>query len=490
LAELWEETGSRLASLIAAGEVSARQVTESVLGRIEFCEPKVRAYLTVTPDAARDAADRVDAAIASGEALGAVAGVPLALKDIICTKGITSTAGSKILQGYVPPYSATVAERLEAAGAPLVGKTNLDEFAMGSSTENSAYYPTHNPWDLERVPGGSSGGSAAAVAAGEAVWSLGTDTGGSIRQPASLCGVVGVKPTYGRVSRFGLIAFASSLDQAGPITRDVKDAAVILKAISGHDPRDSTSLSNSVPDYVGTLSEGIEGCRIGIVKEISDVGLEPGVKQKFQEAVLLLEKLGAEIGEVSLPSFNYGIDVYYLIAPAEASANLARYDGVRYGLRVDAPDVTSMNSLTRAKGFGSEVKRRIMLGTYSLSAGYYDAFYLKAQKARTLIVRDFARAYEDFDLLISPTTPTTAFRLGEKLQDPLTMYLSDICTVPSPLAGTPAITVPCGLSPDDGLPVGLQFMARALDEQVMLQAAYAFEQELGFSDKPPIWSGQ
>jgi aspartyl-tRNA(Asn)/glutamyl-tRNA(Gln) amidotransferase subunit A len=488
MAELWEHTGSRLASLIAAGEVTSGEIVESVISRIDSVEPQVRAYLTLTPEAARQKAERVDAATRAGEKLGPIAGVPLALKDIICTKGITSTAGSRILEGYVPPYSATVAERLDAAGAPLVGKTNLDEFAMGSSTENSAYHPTCNPWELERVPGGSSGGSAAAVAAGEAIWSLGTDTGGSIRQPASLCGVVGVKPTYGRVSRYGLIAFASSLDQAGPITRDVRDAAVILQAIAGRDPMDSTSLPNPVPDYVAVLDQGIEGLRIGVVKELSDAGLDPGVKQRFQESTLLLEKLGAEIGEVSLPSFSYGIDIYYLIAPAEASANLARYDGVRYGLRVDAADAATMNSLTRAAGFGSEVKRRIMLGTYSLSAGYYDAFYLKAQKARTLIARDFARAYEDFDLLISPTTPTTAFRLGEKLQDPLTMYLSDICTVPSPLAGTPAITVPCGLSPDDGLPVGLQFMAGVLDESTMMRAAYAFEQELGFSDKPPLWN--
>jgi aspartyl-tRNA(Asn)/glutamyl-tRNA(Gln) amidotransferase subunit A len=488
LAELWEQSGCHLASLIEAREVSSREITDSVLGRIEAVEPQVRAYLTTTPEVARPAADRVDRAVKAGERLGPIAGIPIALKDIICTKGIRSTAGSRILEGYLPPYSATVAERLEKAGAPLLGKTNLDEFAMGSSTENSAFYPTRNPWDLDRVPGGSSGGSAAAVAAGEAIWSLGTDTGGSIRQPASLCGVVGVKPTYGRVSRYGLIAFASSLDQAGPITRDVTDAALILNAISGQDPKDSTSLPNPVVDNVSGLEEGIEGLRIGVVKEISDVGLDPGVKQRFQESVLVLEKLGAQIGEVSLPSFSYGIDVYYLIAPAEASANLARYDGVRYGLRVDAPDVTSMNSRTRAAGFGSEVKRRIMLGTYSLSAGYYDAFYLKAQKARTLIARDFVRAHESFDLLISPTTPTTAFRLGEKLEDPLTMYLSDICTVPSPLAGGPAMTVPCGLSPDDGLPVGLQFMARVLDEPTMLRAAYAFEQELGFSDRPPVWS--
>lgn len=485
--DLWEHSGSELAPLIASGDVSAAEVTESVLGRLEQVERSVRAFITLTPDEARGKAGQVDEERRSGHKLSPLAGVPVALKDIICTRGIRSTAGSKILDNYIPPYSATVAERLDQAAMPLVGKTNLDEFAMGSSTENSAFHPTHNPWDVGRVPGGSSGGSVAAVAAGQAVWALGTDTGGSIRQPASLCGVVGLKPTYGLVSRYGLIAFASSLDQAGPVTRDVRDAAVLLKAIAGHDPRDSTSLPNPVPDYVASLEEGIDGLRIGVVKEISDVGLDNGVRRRFQDSVILLEKLGAQIGEVSLPSFGYGIDIYYLIAPAEASANLARYDGVRYGLRVDADDVATMNSLTRAAGFGSEVKRRIMLGTYSLSAGYYDAFYLKAQKARTLIVRDFARAYEDFDLLISPTSPTTAFRLGERMQDPLTMYLSDICTVPTPLAGAAAISVPCGLSEDDGLPVGLQFMAKALDETTMLRAAYAFEQELGFSAKPPLW---
>ncbi|HVF12287.1 MAG TPA: Asp-tRNA(Asn)/Glu-tRNA(Gln) amidotransferase subunit GatA, partial [Actinomycetota bacterium] len=368
------------------------------------------------------------------------------------------------------------------------GKLNLDEFAMGSSTENSAFFTTRNPWDLERVPGGSSGGSAAAVAAGSAIWTLGTDTGGSIRQPAGLCGVVGLKPTYGLVSRFGLIAFASSLDQAGPITRTVRDSASILKTIAGPDPRDSTCLPNEVPDYPAHLEDGIDGLRIGVVKELSGEGLQEGVLTRFREAVSLLEKLGAQVGEVSLPTVEHGIDIYYLIAPAEASSNLARYDGVRYGLRVDAEDIVAMNSRTRAAGFGTEVKRRIMLGTYSLSAGYYDAYYGKAQKARTLIIRDFERAYRDFDLLVSPTSPTTAFRIGEKTEDPLTMYLSDICNVPSSLAGAAAISVPCGVAPEDGLPVGLQFMAKALDETTMLKAAYAFEQELGFSDKPSLWS--
>ncbi|HEX2053909.1 MAG TPA: Asp-tRNA(Asn)/Glu-tRNA(Gln) amidotransferase subunit GatA [Actinomycetota bacterium] len=474
--------------MIASKEVSAAEVSESCIARTDQVESELRSYLTLTPEEARRKAADIDAGIASGARLAPLAGVPMALKDIICTKGIRSTAGSKILENYVPPYSATVARRLDEAGSALLGKTNLDEFAMGSSTENSAYQITRNPWDLERVPGGSSGGSAAAVAAGQAVFAIGTDTGGSIRQPAALCGVVGLKPTYGLVSRFGLIAFASSLDQAGPFTRNVRDAALVLSAMAGHDPSDSTSLPEPVPDYVAALGRGLEGMKIGVVKEISGDGVDPAVQARFRESVQILEKLGAQIGEVSLSSFGYGIDVYYLIAPAEASSNLARFDGVRYGLRVDGPDVAAMNANTRAAGFGAEVKRRIMLGTYSLSSGYYDAYYLKAQKARTLIARDFARAYEEFDLLVSPTSPTTAFKIGERTEDPLTMYLSDICTVPSSLAGATAISVPCGLSADDGLPVGLQFMAKPLGEATMLAAAYAFEQELGPLPKPPLWS--
>jgi aspartyl-tRNA(Asn)/glutamyl-tRNA(Gln) amidotransferase subunit A len=487
LSELWRAGALELIRLLKGGEVSALEVTESVLARVDEVEERVRAYLTVTPELARARAKRVDEALRRGEAPGPIAGVPVAIKDIICTRGIRSTAGSRILEGYVPPYSATVAERLEAAGLPMVGKANLDEFAMGSSTENSAFFPTHNPWDLERVPGGSSGGSAAAVAAGEAVWALGTDTGGSIRQPASLCGVVGLKPTYGLVSRFGLIAFASSLDQAGPITRTVGDTAALLQAIAGHDPRDATSLPDPVPDYLAALERGVAGMRIGVVSELMGEGVQDGVRIRMQEAVKLLEKLGAEVGKAHLPSFDYGIDAYYLIAPAEASSNLARFDGVRYGLRVPGADIVEMTSATRAAGFGAEVKRRIMLGTYALSAGYYDAYYGKAQKVRTMIIRDFARAYESFDLLVSPTSPTTAFRLGERLDDPLTMYLSDVCTVPSPLAGAPAISIPCGLAPEDGLPVGFQFMAKALGETTLLAAAAALEAELGFSDKPPMW---
>lgn len=485
---LWEHTGHELAGMVAAGDVSAVEVVDSVIGRMEQAEPDVHAYLTPTVERARADAQRIDHARAAGEKLGPLAGVPMTLKDIICTEGVRTSAASKILHNYIPPYSATVAERMAAAGLPLLGKTNLDEFAMGSSTENSAYGPTRNPWDLGRVPGGSSGGSAAAVAAGQAVVGLGTDTGGSIRQPAGLCGVVGLKPTYGLVSRFGLIAFASSLDQAGPITRDVRDAALVLQIIAGHDPMDSTSLPNPVPDYSAKLDEGIDGLKIGVVKQISQQGVSEAVQTRFREAVTTLEKLGAQVGEVSLPTFDYGIDIYYLIAPSEASSNLARYEGVRFGLRIDAPDVLSMNSRTRAAGFGAEVKRRIMLGTYCLSAGYYDAYYLKAQKARTLIREDFDRAYKDFDLLISPSSPTTAFAMGEKLQDPLTMYLSDVCNVPTSLAGAAAMSVPCGLSDEDGMPVGIQFMAPALGEETMLKAAYAFEQELAFDAKPAIWS--
>jgi len=483
----WTLTATELIGLLRSGDLSATELTQSLLDRIEQVDRDVRAYITVTPERALARAAAVDRARAAGEDPGPLAGVPVAVKDIIATKGVRTTAGSRILDNYIPPYSATVAERLDAAGLPMLGKTNLDEFAMGSSTENSAWFPTRNPWDLGRVPGGSSGGSAAAVAAGEAVWSIGTDTGGSIRQPASLCGVVGLKPTYGLVSRSGLIAFASSLDQAGPFARSVADAALLLQVMAGRDPRDSTSLPNPVPDYSAHLDDGVEGLRVGVVSQLMGEGVQAGVRQRVQEAITLLGKLGAEVGEVSLPTFDAGIDVYYLIAPAEASANLARFDGVRYGLRVDGEDVAKMNSRTRAEGFGAEVKRRIMLGTYALSAGYYDAYYGKAQKARTLIIRDFARAYEDFDVLLSPTSPTTAFAIGEKTQDPLTMYLSDVCTVPTSLAGATAISIPCGVAPEDGLPVGLQLMGRALDEVTVLRAAHALEEELGPMPHPPLW---
>jgi aspartyl-tRNA(Asn)/glutamyl-tRNA(Gln) amidotransferase subunit A len=411
--------------------------------------------------------------------------VPLALKDIICTKAIRTTAGSRILENYRPPYDATVWTHLQEARTLLVGKTNLDEFAMGSSTENSAYGPSRNPWNTERVPGGSSGGSAAAVASGMVPAALGTDTGGSIRQPASLCGIVGMRPTYGLVSRFGLIAFASSLDQAGPMTRTVRDTALILKEIAKHDPRDATSIPGPRPDYIEAIGRPIDGMRFGLVSELLGEGVQPGVADRVREAVFLIERLGGTVEEVSLPSFEYGLDAYYLIAPAEASSNLARYDGIRYGLRVEAPDVEGMNRATREAGFGAEVKRRILLGTHALSAGYYDAWYVAAQKVRTMIVRDFAKAYERFDLLLSPTSPTTAFRLGEKSHDPLQMYLVDVCTIPTPLAGACAISIPCGLA-EDNLPVGLQIMGPPLSESSVLRAAAALEAELRFDASPPL----
>jgi aspartyl-tRNA(Asn)/glutamyl-tRNA(Gln) amidotransferase subunit A len=414
-----------------------------------------------------------------------VAGVPLALKDVLCTKGLRTTAGSKILEPYVPPYDCTPWARLKGSGSVLVGKTNCDEFAMGSSNENSAYGPVRNPWDLERVPGGSSGGSAAAVAAGEAVWALGTDTGGSVRQPAALCGVVGFKPTYGRISRSGLIAFASSLDHIGTFTRDVRDCATLLGAIAGHDPLDATSLPDAVPDYAASLEEGVAGMRIGVVEDwLAMEGIEAGVRDSVRAAIDRLASLGAEVDTVSLPRAEYALSAYYLIAPAECSSNLARYDGVRYGYRAPGSSVEEMNLRTRGEGFGDEVKRRIMLGTYSLSAGYYDAYYGQAQKVRTLVIRDFEAAFARFDLLVSPTSPTVAFPLGARTADPLAMYLSDIYTIPANLAGTPAISIPCGLS--NGLPVGFQIMGKLLDEATVLRAAHALERELDLSAVPDL----
>ena len=411
----------------------------------------------------------------------------MALKDVFTTNGIRTTCGSKILESYVPPYDATAWTRLGGAGAVLIGKTNCDEFAMGSSNENSAFGPVHNPWDLERVPGGSSGGSAAAVAAGEAVWALGTDTGGSVRQPASLCGVVGLKPTYGRVSRYGLIAFASSLDTVGTFTRSVGDAAAMLGVIAGHDPRDATSLEAPVPDYAATLDQGVEGLRVGVIAEAFGEGVDPDVAASVRASVDRLTSLGAKADEVSLPHAGYALSAYYLIAPSEASSNLARYDGVRYGFRAegDHEDSVAMMFATRGQGFGAEVKRRIMLGTYALSAGYYEAYYGQAQKVRTLIIRDYEAAFERFDVLVSPTSPTTAFRIGEKTDDPLAMYLNDIFTIPANLAGTPAISIPCGLDAA-GLPIGLQLTAPILDEPTVLRAARALEADLDLRARPPI----
>jgi aspartyl-tRNA(Asn)/glutamyl-tRNA(Gln) amidotransferase subunit A len=467
-------TALDIAAAVRAGEVSAVEVLDAHLAAIDAREGEINAFNLVLADEARAAAAAIDARVATGEDPGPLAGVPLALKDNLCTRGVPTTCSSRILEGWRPPYDATVVQRVAAAGAVAVGKTNLDEFAMGSSTENSAFGPTRNPRDTARVPGGSSGGSAAAVAAGFAPISLGSDTGGSIRQPAALCGVVGVKPTYGLVSRYGLVAFASSLDQIGPFSTTVADSALLLEAIAGHDPLDSTSIDQAAPSLLDVLDRGIEGLRIGLVTELMGEGIAPDVAARVRQAADALAAAGAEIGEASVPAASYGLSAYYLIAPAEASSNLARYDGVRYGMRVDAPTTAEMNAATRTAGFGDEVKRRIMLGTYALSAGYYDAYYGKALKVRTLIVRDFEAAYERFDLLLSPTSPTTAFRFGDKTDDPLSMYLNDICTIPTNLAGHPAMSIPFG-GGADGMPVGVQLLAPALGEATMFRAAAALE---------------
>ena len=451
-------------------------MVEEHLAVIGTREQELHAFNLVLADQARAEADEIDRRVAAGDDPGPLAGVPVALKDNLCTRGIPTTCSSRILEGWRPPYDATVVTRLRQAGAVVVGKTNLDEFAMGSSTENSAFGPTRNPHDTGRVPGGSSGGSAAAVAAGFAPIALGSDTGGSIRQPAALCGVVGVKPTYGMVSRFGLIAFASSLDQVGPLASTVADAALATEVISGHDRADSTSIPQGAPALTVVLDDGVSGLRVGVVRELLE-GVDADVASSVAAAGAALEAAGAKVDEASVPAATLGLSAYYLIAPAEASSNLARYDGVRYGLRVDAGDVTAMYGATRAAGFGAEVKRRIMLGTYALSAGYYDAYYGQAQRVRTLIIRDFEAAYASYDLLLSPTTPTTAFALGAKTADPLTMYLSDVCTIPSNLAGHPAMSVPYGRG-DDGLPVGVQLLAPALGEATMFRAAAALEASL------------
>ena len=467
-----------ISSAVRDGDLRAADVLEEHLARINASEPEVHAFNLVLADHARRQAAEVDAAIAAGKDPGPLAGVPVALKDNLCTRGIPTSCSSRILEGWKPPYDATVVERLAAAGAVVVGKTNLDEFAMGSSTENSAFGATRNPYSLDRVPGGSSGGSAAAVAAGFASVALGSDTGGSVRQPAALCGVVGVKPTYGLVSRYGLIAFASSLDQIGPFARTVEDAALLLDAISGPDLRDSTSLREAAPPAAERLAEGIDGIRIGVVSELARAeGIAADVVTRTREAAEALAAAGAKVDEVSVPAAVYGLSAYYLIAPAEASSNLARYDGVRYGLRVEGgpdDDITEMYTRSRSAGFGAEVKRRIMLGTYALSAGYYDAYYGKAQQVRTLIIRDFENAYRDFDILLGPTAPGTAFELGAKTADPLAMYLNDVCTIPSNLAGHPAMSVPFGTG-DDGLPIGVQVLAPALGEATMFQVAAALE---------------
>ncbi len=485
--ELHEKGAWELKEMIRRREVSALEVFRAVRDRIEEVERKVNSYITLTLEAAEEAARAADDRLAAGEDPGVAAGIPLAVKDVLCTKGIRTTCGSRILENYVPVYDATVVSRLKRAGMTMMGKANMDEFAMGSSTENSAFGPTRNPWDLGRVPGGSSGGSAAAVAAGEAIWALGSDTGGSIRQPASFCGLVGLKPTYGLVSRYGLVAFASSLDQVGPITRNVRDCALLLALIAGHDPRDSTSLNVEPSDYLAALDGGVRGMRIGVPRELVQEGLTPGVRKAMERSLEIFQELGAEVEETTLPHLDYALSAYYIIAPAEASSNLARYDGVRYGLRVEGKDMLEMYGKTRAKGFGAEVKRRIMLGTYALSAGYYEAYYGQAQKIRTLIVEDFRRAFQRYDVLVSPTSPTPAFALGEKVEDPLAMYLSDVCTIPVNLAGIPAISMPCGL--EDGLPVGLQIMGRVLEETTLLRVASALEVAIGFRERPKAGRG-
>jgi aspartyl-tRNA(Asn)/glutamyl-tRNA(Gln) amidotransferase subunit A len=485
MADLCDLTAHELAKALRSREASCADLVDLALRRIAALDHRLNAFLMVTEDLARARAGHVDEQLRSGKDLPAVAGIPLALKDVLTTKGIRTTAGSKILEPYVPPYDCTPWDRLNGSWAVLMGKTNCDEFAMGSSNENSAFGPVRNPWDPDTVPGGSSGGSAAAVASGEAVWALGTDTGGSVRQPAALCGVVGLKPTYGRISRYGLIAFASSLDHVGTLTRDVRDAATLLSAIAGHDPFDATSLTDDVGNYVEALDVGVKGLKIGVLEDwLSMEGMQPGVRDSVRGAIDRLEAMGAAAEPVKLPHADYALSAYYLIAPAECSSNLARYDGVRYGFRADGRDVAEMNMRTRGEGFGDEVKRRIMLGTYSLSAGYYDAYYRQAQKVRTLVIRDYEAAFERFDALVAPTTPTTAFRLGEKTEDPLAMYLSDVFTIPSDLSGTPAISIPCGLA--DGLPVGFQIMGKLLDEATVLRVASALEQDLGLGLRPPL----
>ena len=485
MTELTRLTAHDTAAAIAAGEVSAVEVARAHLARIDAIDDRVHAFLHVDTEGALAQAARVDA----GELSGPLAGVPLALKDVLCTEGVPTTVGSRILEGWRPPYDATVTARLKAAGVVVLGKTNMDEFAMGSSTEHSAYGPTHNPWDLARIPGGSGGGSAAAVASYQAPLAVGTDTGGSIRQPAAVTGTIGVKPTYGGVSRYGLVAFSSSLDQAGPCARTVRDAALLHATIAGHDPRDSTSIDAPVPPVVAAARRAdVTGLRIAVVTELAGEGYEPGVQARFDEAVALLRELGATVTEVSCPHFAYALPAYYLIAPSEASSNLARFDSVRYGLRIgDDGDrgLEEVMSLTRDAGFGDEVKRRIILGTYALSSGYYDAYYGQAQKVRTLITRDFAAAFEQADVLVSPAAPTVAFPLGAKLADPLAMYRQDLATIPANLYGGPAMSVPCGLS--EGLPVGLQIMAPTMRDDLLYLVGAAFEAARPAPVPPLTW---
>jgi aspartyl-tRNA(Asn)/glutamyl-tRNA(Gln) amidotransferase subunit A len=471
---IFDMTIHELHAALKGKQVSSAEATAAMLERIESVEPKVGSFITVTPDQALSDAVAADKRIAAGT-MDLLTGIPLALKDIFLTEGIRTTCGSRILDNFIPPYSATSYEKLKERGVVLLGKLNQDEFAMGSSNESSAYGTTRNPWDTTCIPGGSSGGSAAAVAAGQAVATLGTDTGGSIRQPASHCGCVGLKPTYGRVSRYGVIAYASSLDQVGPLTRDVADCAIMLEAVSGHDPKDSTSVDAPVPDYTASLKNGVQGLKIGLPKEYFIDGLDPDVQRAMDAAIDTYRRLGAEFVDISLPHTDYAVATYYLIATAEASSNLARYDGVRFGHRAEADGLLDMYTKSRSEGFGSEVKRRIMLGTYALSSGYYDAYYVKAQKVRTLIMNDFMAAFAGVDVMLTPVAPTPAFKIGEKINDPLQMYLSDIFTIPVNLAGTCAMSLPAGFSAA-GLPIGLQLIGKPFGEETILQAGYAFEQ--------------
>jgi aspartyl-tRNA(Asn)/glutamyl-tRNA(Gln) amidotransferase subunit A len=483
--ELHQLTIHEAHELLKQRKISSTELTKSVLKRIAEVEGKVHACVTIVEDVALKEAKKVDNYIKTAHEITPLIGIPTLIKDVICTRGIRTTCSSKILENFVPLYDATVIEKLKAQKAVIVGKTNMDEFAMGSSTEHSAFFPTHNPWDLSRVPGGSSGGSAAAVAADETIYALGSDTGGSVRQPAALCSVVGLKPTYGRVSRFGLVAFASSLDQIGPITKDVTDCALVMNVIAGHDSSDSTSVPYPVPDYTRQLIPGIKGLRIGIPREYFVEGMQNQVRAALEAAIDKLRELGAEIDwEVSLPHTKYALAVYYILAPSEASANLARYDGVKYGFSErDASNVIETTEKTRQFGFGLEVKRRIMLGTYALSAGYYDAYYLKAQKVRTLIKREFDQAFEKYDALVTPTSPIVPFKLGEKLEDPMQMYLSDICTLPVNIAGIPAISIPAGFA--DNLPIGMQIMGKPFSEEILLRIAFAYEQATDWHKRRP-----
>ncbi len=483
--QLYAFTAHELHEKLKQGEITSVELTKSVFDRIRAVDDDIKSYITLTEELAMEQATAADELFKRGDELPSLTGIPVAIKDLICTKGVLTTCGSQILGNFVSPYDATVMQKLHSQNIVMVGKTNMDEFAMGSSTENSSYFNTRNPWNLETIPGGSSGGSVAAVAADEAICALGSDTGGSIRQPAALCGVVGMKPTYGRVSRFGLVAFASSLDQIGTITKDVTDCALVMNVICGHDLMDSTSADVPVPDFTQSLINDVKGLKLGIPKEYFIEGVDPEVEQSVRDAIGLLESLGAEAVEVSLPHTEYSIATYYIIAPAEASANLARYDGVRYGFRTeDAQDLLDMYKKSRSQGFGEEVKRRIMLGTYALSSGYYDAYYLKAQKVRTLIKQDFDNVFEEVDVVVTPTSPTPAFKIGEKVDDPLQMYLSDIFTNSCNLAGLPGVSIPCGFS-SDGLPIGLQILAPPFAEAKLFQVAYTFEQNTDYHLRKP-----